>query len=221
MKRTRLPTNWKHNDSSGFTLIEVLVVASIISLLIAVLLPSLSRARERARMATCLSNLRMLGTAQVMYANDGKDKLPNANRPQTLDDEERNTAVAQSLLRKYLKAPAVFHCPADRDPAPRAIETVSYTEPNSARVSYDFYSFWWYPEYGPQLTQIKLAPLSWDLDGGSPKPTWLQNHGVKGGNVVFGDCHGEWQPQAKWDRKNIPHPGNRYWKGPAGKGKSK
>jgi prepilin-type N-terminal cleavage/methylation domain-containing protein len=202
----------------GFTLIEVLVVVAIIGLLVAVLLPSLSRAREQARVAVCRSNLRTLGQSLVMYADANRDKLPNANLPGTdVTDpasEQANTIVMMGMTRKYRLQPDVFHCPMDESPAPEAIETVAYTAPDSARVSYDFYSFWWYPEYGPNLTDMNQAPLAWDLDGGSAAPTWLQNHGIKGGNVVFGDTRVEWQPQVRWDRKNIPHPGNRFWKGP-------
>ena len=54
----------------GFTLIELLVVVAIIALLVALLLPSLKRARELARLALCASNLRTVGTLSQMYEND-------------------------------------------------------------------------------------------------------------------------------------------------------
>jgi prepilin-type N-terminal cleavage/methylation domain-containing protein/prepilin-type processing-associated H-X9-DG protein len=57
----------------GFTLLELLVVIAVIALLIAILLPSLSRARERARTAYCLSNLRQIGTGFYLYAADNND----------------------------------------------------------------------------------------------------------------------------------------------------
>jgi len=56
--------------SRGFTLIELLVVIAIIAILAAILFPVFARAREKARQTSCLSNLKQLGTALVMYAQD-------------------------------------------------------------------------------------------------------------------------------------------------------
>jgi prepilin-type N-terminal cleavage/methylation domain-containing protein/prepilin-type processing-associated H-X9-DG protein len=62
---------------SGFTLIELLVVIAIIAVLAALLFPVFAKAREKARQATALSNLKQIGTALVMYTADYDDHLPN------------------------------------------------------------------------------------------------------------------------------------------------
>ena len=67
------------NKRKGFTLMELLVVIAIIALLMSVLLPALTRAKEQAKRALCLSSLRQLTACWIMYADDNSDRLVNAS----------------------------------------------------------------------------------------------------------------------------------------------
>ncbi len=116
-----------HERRKGFTLVELLVVIGIIALLVSILLPALGRARENGYRVQCMSNMRQLGLAFVMYANDNKGKLPPANAsrgngPKWYDWiywQKRplpGRRINDSAVARYLGAPvneAVLRCPSD------------------------------------------------------------------------------------------------------------
>jgi prepilin-type N-terminal cleavage/methylation domain-containing protein len=70
------------NRRTAFTLVELLVVIGIIALLLSILLPALNRAREAANLITCLSNMRQLGHAAMLFAHDHRGHFPTSSTDQ-------------------------------------------------------------------------------------------------------------------------------------------
>lgn len=97
--------------SKGFTLVELLVVISIIALLMAILMPSLQKAREQAKDVVCKSNLREWGTIWSMYAanNDG---MMNESTFAVFGGGSRKRAMWMDCLRPYYENPKLRLCPA-------------------------------------------------------------------------------------------------------------
>src|SRR3569833_1479750 len=105
----------------GFTLIELLVVVAIIAIIAAILFPVFALAREKARQASCTSNLKQLSLAVLLYVQDNDEAWPPAQYAYTPSGlrqgwfgRETSTSVwdlTAGLLQPYLKSTAVGHCP--------------------------------------------------------------------------------------------------------------
>ncbi len=95
----------------GFTLVELLVVISIIALLLSILMPSLSKARLMAQRTVCANNLKQIGLATRMYIDANRGKFCWAN-PQYMVDIE--PYFSKSTTVDTQKASPVFRCPADK-----------------------------------------------------------------------------------------------------------
>lgn len=92
----------------GFTLIELLVVIGIIAILAAMLLPALSRARERARLVNCMSNLKQIGLAARIYAEDFNGFMPG------MSGGNSNNFFVKLVNAGYIKGQAAGKCPSEK-----------------------------------------------------------------------------------------------------------
>ncbi|HEY3332792.1 MAG TPA: DUF1559 domain-containing protein [Capsulimonadaceae bacterium] len=95
----------------GFTLIELLVVIAIIAILAAILFPVFAKAREKARQATCQSNMKQLGIGFVQYVQDYDEKFPTDGFLLANSKAATSSWVAQ--IYPYEKSTGVFKCPND------------------------------------------------------------------------------------------------------------
>lgn len=88
------------SKTHAFTLIELLVVISIIALLMAILLPTLGKARKSAKASICLSNMRQLGIATYNYVSDYDDYLPQPSHDSAIADDNGSTTSAVARNRQ-------------------------------------------------------------------------------------------------------------------------
>ena len=136
-----------HNRRGGaFTLVELLVVISIIALLVAILLPALNKAREQAKLVSCMSNVRQVGLACITYAADNDGWYPeNPTQPGYGSPTYWRNGGGIDLVDKlspYISDLWVFADPSIRSAVPPNPQLPA--SPQSLPSSYDFEWPWYY-----------------------------------------------------------------------------
>lgn len=211
----------------GFTLIELLVVIAIIAILMAILMPALSRAREQGKRMACLNNTKTLALEWMMYCEEFAGNMPQAqalatsgwiwnpsgNRPLDAPRETQLEAIKRGQLFKYVQNTKVYRCPVAKS---NEMRTYSCTHGmNGASFDGGPVTKNLYKIKQPAMRLVFLDDFGEDWDAAWAvcwsRPAWWNpipaRHGA-GTVVSFADGHAEWwawkdqrtvELMAKWD----------------------
>jgi len=117
--------NANFKDSRGFTLVELLVVVAIIAILMAILLPAVRTAREKAKLAVCWNNLDQLGNVFHLWANEHDEGWPNMSSIFTNGGSLAGDPK-EGLFYPYHKNVGIYDCPSSLMPPGQDAYSYSY-----------------------------------------------------------------------------------------------
>ncbi len=199
----------------GFTLIELLVVIAIIAILASLLLPALSKAKQKAWVVNCFSNLKQLGVGMKMFADDNEERYPlsgvSITWNYTTPDAPTNGWMQQVF--PYIQNTNVFHCPGNVQLPPKNQSPFNYF--NGVRAAFVAAD----NQRAAVNAHLILFPSAYVLSGdtidsaqfflrddadkddfsqncvggavnGTPSVEWEAHN--KGQDILFGDAHVKW-----------------------------
>jgi prepilin-type N-terminal cleavage/methylation domain-containing protein/prepilin-type processing-associated H-X9-DG protein len=194
----------------GFTLIELLIVIAVIGILAAILFPVFARARENARRASCMSNMKQIGMGTMQYVQDYDERFPgyggstsacwyyNLN-PAGSPAIYKTTSWAQDI-QPYVKSTQIFVCPSDKRKPPAGQELCSYgyNSPDLAsstgaplvKVTVPSQFMMWFEDSDSDTAYDTIACQSGD-DRFRSDVMALTRH-LEGLNLLFVDGHVKW-----------------------------
>ena len=219
-----------HNSTAAFTLVELLVVIGVIAILVAMLLPTLAKAREAANRTSCLSNLRQIHQGFHLYALSNRDQAPIGYRTASKQFNSMiysTTAGGRWVLfgllyeRRFVSERRVLFCPSENNPkfaintsdnpfpAYGTLPTANIQSGYASRPQQEIPDDLANPPPAlqpfvmPRLSRFRNRAILADLTAARTRVVTRHRTGI---NVLFGDGSARWSDLKRFDQPEPQWP---------------